>query len=121
MESLSQSIGIGRLEQIISCVNVESPNRIVVEGSDEDHRRHRLVWQLPDDIKTIQSRHLHIEKNYVWSRRADRCESRLTVWRFAHAFHVRDFVEQLSKMMTSKALVIDDQYAKIFRAHMESK
>src|SRR5437016_5329022 len=89
-QRLGKSLLIVRFQEIVNSVHFECTNGVRIMSGDEDINGSRAGrWlHIFDDSKTIQIRHLHIEKNDVGMKFIDLLHRTYSVRRLAYNFNV---------------------------------
>src|SRR5271155_3160791 len=114
-QGLGKSLFIIRFQEIVNCVHFECTNGVHIVSRDKDiygsgavHRFHIL-----DDSKTIQIRHLHIEKNDVRMKFIDLLHSVYSVRRLTYKFNAVVFGQIATDTAPGDRFVIDDQDSRL--------
>src|SRR5579859_2347083 len=91
------SFFIKRLEQVVHRIDLESPDRILVEGGGKDNLRQRYlaVNQLLDNAKTVEAWHLDVKKNQVGGVLLDQVHRLHAVLALRKNFDIADRLEQV--------------------------
>jgi hypothetical protein len=109
-QGLGKSLLIVRFQEIVNCVHFECTNGVhimscdkYIYGSGAVHWLHIL-----DDSKTIQIRHLHIEKNDVGMKFIDLLHSVYSIRRLTYKFNAVVFGQIATDTAPGDRFVIDD-------------
>src|SRR3984957_466884 len=118
-QGLGKSLLIIRLQQIVNSVDFECANGMRIVSRDEDINGSGADrWlHIFDDSKTIQIRHLHIEKNDVGMKFVDLLHRTDSVRRLADNFNVVVFGQIETDTAPGDRYVIDDED---YRLHANS-
>src|SRR5689334_4913233 len=110
-QGLAKSLLIVRLQEIIDGVHFECTNGVSVVSRDEDINRSgaRRRLHIFDDSKTIQIRHLHIEKDDVGMKFVDLLHRTYSVRRLAYDFNVAVFGQITTDTAPADRFIIDDE------------
>jgi hypothetical protein len=100
-----------RLEQVVERPRVEGPQRVLVEGGDEDDHRHAGDADLAHHREAVHLGHLHVEQHEVGRVRADRRDGLASVRALAHQRDVGIVVQQPAHPRAGQRLVVDDERA----------
>src|SRR5207237_10119078 len=115
LECVKQGVGksliIIRLQQIVNSVDFECANSMRIVSRDEDINGSGAGRWLDifDDSKTIQIRHLHIEKNDVGMKFIDLLHCTHSVSRLAYNFNAVVFGQIATDTATGGRFVIVDE------------
>src|ERR1700758_318074 len=110
-QGLGKSLLIIRLQQIVNSVDFECANGMRIVSRDEDINGSGADRGLHifDDSKTIQIRHLHIEKNDVGMKFVDLLHRTYSVRRLAYNFNAVVFGQIATDTAPGDRFVIDDE------------
>ena len=113
LEGLHHTGTIKRLEQVIDGVHVERTHRILVEGGGEDDLRHAVgvdpLQQLFEHGKAVQSRHLNIQKYYVWMVGANQVDRFDAILALGDDFDPSGRVQKVFELFAREPFIVDDQ------------
>src|SRR5215469_35658 len=115
LECVNQGLGepllIIRFQEIVNSVHFEGTNGVRIVGRDEDINGSGAGrWlHIIDNSKTIQIRHLHIEKNDVGMKFMDLLDRTYSVRRLAYNFNVVVFGQIATDTAAGDRFVIDDE------------
>src|SRR5580693_721633 len=106
-----KSLLIIRFQQIVNSVHFECTNGMCIVSRDEDINGSGVGrWlHIFDDPKTIQIRHLHIEKNNVGMKFIDLLHRTYSVRGLAYNFNIVVFGQIATDTAPGNRFVIDDQ------------
>src|SRR5215470_12572906 len=110
-EGLGKSLLIIRFQEIVDSVHFECTNGMCIVSRDEDVNGSwagRWLY-IFDDPKTIQIRHLHIEKNDVRMKFVDLLHRTYSVRRLAYNFNVVVFGQIATDTAPADRFIIDDE------------
>src|SRR3984885_7027978 len=119
LEYLHQGLGkshlIKRFQEIVNSVHLECTNGMCIVSRDEDiYRSGAGRWfHILDDSKTIQIRHLHIEKNDVGMKFIDLLHRAYSVRRLAYNFNAVVFGQIATDTAPGDRFVIDDEDSRL--------
>ena len=101
------------LQHVIDRIHLERLNRIVIERRRENNLRHaQLAFnELLDHAKSVEPRHLHVEKNEVGLVLLDQCERFQAVLPLRDHFNFRKSAQQERKLVSCGPLVVNDHCA----------
>src|SRR5215470_4062315 len=110
-QSLRKSLLIIRFQEIVNSVHFECTNGVRIVSCDEDINGSGAGrWlHIFDDSKTIQIRHLHIEKNDVGMKLIDLLYRTYSVCRLAYNFNAVVFGQIATNAAAGDRFVIDDE------------
>src|SRR5580692_6642987 len=114
-QRLGESLLIIRFQEIVNSVHFECTNGVRVVSGDEDINGSRADrWlHIFDDPKTIQIRHLHIEKNDVGMKFVYLFHRAYSVRRLAYNFNVVVFGQIATDTAPGDRFVINDEDARL--------
>src|SRR6204780_4432707 len=114
-QSLGKSLPIIRFQEIVDSVHFECTNGVRIVSGDEDINGSGAGrWlHIFDDSKTIQIRHLHIEKNDVGMKFIDLLHRTYSVRRLADNFNVVVFGQIATDTAAGDRFVIDDEGSRL--------
>src|SRR5271156_1841655 len=114
-QGLGKSLLIKRFQEIVNCVHFECTNGVHIVSRDKDIDGSGAVhWlHILNDSKTIQIRHLHIEKNDVGMKLIDLLHSVYSVRRLAYNFNAVVFGQIATDAAPGDRLVIDDEDSRL--------
>src|SRR2546430_6009705 len=110
-QGLGKSLLIIRFREIVNSVHFECTNGVRIVSCDEDINGSGAGRWLHvfDDSKTIQIRHLHIEKNDVGMKFVDLLHRTYSVRRLAYNFNAVVFGQIATDTAPGDRFVIDDE------------
>src|SRR6476661_3694987 len=114
-QGLGKSLLVKRFQEIVNSVYFECTNGMRIVGCDEDINGSGADRWLHvfDDSKTIQIRHLHIEKNDVGMKFVDLLHRTDSVRRLAYNFDVVVFGQIATDTAPGDRFVIDDEDSRL--------
>ena len=114
-QGLGKSLLIIRFQEIVNSVHFECTKGVRIVSSDEDVSGSGAGrWlRIFDDAKTIQIRHLHIEKNDVGMKFIDLLHRTYSVRRLADNFNVVVFGQIATDTAAGDRFVIDDEDSRL--------
>ncbi len=114
-QGLGKSLLIIRFQEIVDSVHFECTNGVRIVGRGEDIYGSRIGrWlHIFDDSKTIQIRHLHIEKNDVGMKFIDLFHRTYSVRRLAYNFNAVVFGQIATDTAAGNRFVIDDEDSRL--------
>src|ERR1700691_1622736 len=114
-QRLGKSLLIIRFQEIVNCVHFECTNGVRIVSRDEDiYGSAAGRWlHIFDDSKTIQIRHLHIEKNDVGMKFIDLLHRAYSVRRLAYDFNAVVFGQIATDTAPGDRFVIDDEDSRL--------
>ncbi len=90
-------------------MRIKGAQRELIECGDEDHRGHLLHVQNFEHSKTVQFRHLHIQKDQIGTLRLDGGHGFPAVGTLPHHLDVVFTPEQRANPLPCQGLIVDDQ------------
>src|SRR5262245_60459112 len=90
-------------------MNVESFQRILIERGHEDNRLNVLGTNALEHIKTVELRHLDVEKDQIRRHRVDRFDCLTTITTFVENLNLRILLEEQTNVATREWFVVDNQ------------
>src|SRR5690348_6527679 len=110
-QGFGKSLLIIRFQEIVNSVHFECTNRVRIVSRDEDiYGSVAGRWlRIFDNSKTIQIRHLHIEKNDVGMKFVDLLHRTDSVRRLAYNFNAVVFGQIATDTAPGDRFVIDDE------------
>src|SRR6059058_322644 len=110
-QGLGKSLLIIRFQEIVNSVHFECTNGVRIVSRDEDINGSGVGrWlHIFDDSKTIQIRHLHIEKNDVGMKFIDLLHRTYSVRRLAYNFNVVVLGQIATDTAPADRFIIDDE------------
>jgi hypothetical protein len=114
-QGLGKSFLIKRFQEIVNSVHFECTNGVHIVSRDKDiYGSVAVHWfHILDDSKTIQIRHLHIEKNDVRMKFIDLLHRADSVRRLADNFNAVVFGQVATDTAPGDRFVIDDEDARL--------
>src|SRR5271168_2271895 len=114
-QGFGKSLLIIRFQEIVDSVHFECTNGVRIVSSDEDINGSGAGrWlHIFDDSKTIQIRHLHIEKNDVRMEFVDLLHRAYSVRRLAYNFNAVVFGQIATDTAAGDRFVIDDEDSRL--------
>jgi hypothetical protein len=114
-QGLGKSLLIIRFQEIVNCVHFKCANGVHIVSRDEDiYGSGPVHWlHILDDSKTIQVRHLHIEKNDVGMKFIDLLHSTDSVRRLAYNFNAVVFGQKATDTAPGDRFVVDDEDSRL--------
>ena len=114
-QRLGKSLFIIRFQEIVNSVHFKCTNGVHIVSRDKDiYGSGAVPWfHILDDSKTIQIRHLHIEKNDVGMKFIDLLHSVYSVRRFTYKFNAVVFGQVATDTAPGDRFVIDDEDARL--------
>src|ERR1700678_990535 len=114
-QRLGKSLLIIRLQEIVNSVHFKCTNGVHIVSRDKDiYGSGAVPWlYILDDSKTIQIRHLHIEKNDVRMKFIDLLHRADSVRRLADNFNAVVFGQVATDTAPGDRLVIDNEDARL--------
>src|SRR6202522_1485510 len=114
-QGLGKSLLIVRFQEVVNGVHFECTNGVHIVSGDKDiYGSAAIHWlHILDDSKTIQVRHLHIEKNDVGAKFIDLLHRADSVRRLAYNFDVVVFGQKAADTAPGDRFVIDDEDSRL--------
>src|ERR1700741_1309820 len=114
-QGLGKSLPIIRFQEIVNSVHFECTNGVRIMSRNEDiNGSWAGRWlHIFDDSKTIQIRHLHIEKNDVGMKFIDLLHRTYSVRRLTYNFNAVVFGQIATDTAPSDRFVIDDEDSRL--------
>src|SRR5580692_442373 len=114
-QGLGKSLLIIRFQEIVNCVHFECTNGVRIVSRDKDiYGSGAVHWlHILDDSKTIQIRHLHIEKNDVGMKFIDLLHSVYSIRRLTYKFNAVVFGQIATDTAPGDRFVIDDEDSRL--------
>src|SRR5215469_2477316 len=114
-QGLGKSLLIIRFQEIVNSVHFECTNGMHIMSCDEDINGSGIGGWLHifDNSKTIQIRHLHIEKNNVGMKFIDLSHRSYSVRRLAYNFNAVVFGQIATDTAPGDRFVIDDEDSRL--------
>ena len=109
--------GIHRLQQVVERMDLERPERVLVEGGHEDHFRQARHAHSGQHPKAIHFRHLNVEKDEVGLVLFNRFDCRAPIAAFANDLEVGFRFEKRAQPLAGQRFVINDQRADLHGRH----
>ena len=107
---LCHPLPVERLEQIVHRIHFKRLHRVLIEGRGKDNlgQRDLLVQQFLDHAETIESRHLHVEKNQVGIVFADEIDGFDAVLALGDDVDIADIFQQKGEFIAGELLIVHD-------------
>src|ERR1700678_1497918 len=114
-QGLGKSLLVIRFQEIVNCVHFECTNGVRIVSRDKYiYGSGAVRWlRILDDSKTIQIRHLHIEKNDVGMKFIDLLHRTYSVRRLAYNFNAVVFGQIATDTTPGDRFVIDDEDSRL--------
>src|ERR1017187_3142093 len=127
LHRFNHAVAVKRLQQVIHCIHVESAHGVLVIGGSKDNLWQWLSFLAPtgaspcanfcpvaihqplDHRKSVQSRHLHIQKHQVGMVLLDQVHGLNAVGPLPNNFNVPHRVEQILQLFAGQLFVVDDE------------
>ena len=111
LDRLHHPLSIERLQQIIDRIHLERAHSILVERRRKHHlgNRHLAVQQLLQHAKSVQTRHLNIQKHQVRLMRPDQFNRLDSIGSLRENFDSTSSLQQILQLLPGQRFVIDDE------------
>ena len=98
------------LQDVVECADLKGFYRILVKGGGENDagQRNLFLQQFLDDAKTVQTGHLHVEKDQVGGSFLDQVDGFHAVLALANDFEVFDIAQQVGEFIACKLFIVHD-------------
>jgi hypothetical protein len=108
-----KAFAIKRFQQVIHSVHFESAqSELIVSGNEYNYRRPFRVDGL-ENAKTVEFRHLDIEKHQIGRLLLDSSDSLASIRALPDEINLRLVLEQLTEALARQSFVINDQRSNI--------
>jgi len=111
LEGALEALRRHRLEQVVERVHLERADRVLVEGRDEDDRRHPRRPARVDHREPVHPRHLHVEEEQVDVLALEHRERLRPVAALRHELGVRLRADEALEAAPRERLVVGDRDA----------
>ncbi len=102
-------------QQVVECIRLEGPNRVLIVGCDKDGQRHLRCANRVDHTQSIELRHLHIQEHQVGPFLLNCLNGGFAIRGLCHSFHLRVLRQQIDKALACGSFVVRHQYLNRFR------
>jgi hypothetical protein len=111
-QRLGEALVVERLDQIVDRRHLERFQGELIEGGDEDGHRHRRHADLPDDLETVQPRHLYVEEDQLGGQAADGLHRFRAAPGRGHHGDIRLLGQKIGDPLPGQRLIVGDDHAK---------